>query len=305
MSITARIGVDVGGTKIAAGLVEGDRVIRRVRAATPAGASAVLDRITELVDELRAGAAARVTAVGLGVPGAIDPDTGRVRSATDILPGWQGTEVGAQLRERIGLPLAVHNDVRAAAYGEAWLGTARGPGRTLFVSLGTGVGGALVEDGVLMRGNHGTAGEIAHLLVPVTGPLHCGCGHPDHLEALVSGPAIAAAHPGCADLAEVAERMRVGEREALDVVTAAAELLGRTLSGLVTALDVDAVVVGGGVAALGADLLDPLRGALDAETLPPSRRTPVLPTDLGTDAPVLGAALLAAHHLDTSTGARS
>lgn len=302
---TGLIGVDIGGTKIAAGLVaDGARVTARLSCPTPGtGGRAIVARAADLVDRLLREAPDPVAAVGVGAPGVIDAATGVVSSCTDIVPGWLGTPVAALLSGRVGLPVAVDNDVRAAASAQA-----RDPGvrhyrRVLHVSLGTGVGGALTCAGRVLHGNGGTAGEIAHLLVPEPGDLPCGCGRFDHLEAVAAGPAIVAAYDARAgadgtgaDLVTVAARMRAGDPLAREIVARAGALLGRTLSGLVTALDLDALVVAGGAAELGVTLLDPLTRALDTESRPPGRTTPVLRPGTG-DAPILGPALLAARRL--------
>jgi glucokinase len=295
------VGVDIGGTKIAAATVGATGVGTRLTRPTPrTGGEAVLRVVAELVAELENAAdAGRVAAIGVGAPGVIDTRDGTVLSATDILPGWAGTAVRAELERLTGLPVAVDNDVRAMARGELERGAGRGHRDAVFVSLGTGVGGALARGGRIAHGPHGTAGELAHLLVPARGAIACGCGRHDHLEALASGPAIAAAYaewaaaPGIA-LPEVVQRMRGGDPLAREVVTTAASLLGRALAGLLGAVDAEVVVVGGGVARIGAMLLDPLADALRAEALPPLRRTPVRAARLGTDAPLIGAALLAA-----------
>jgi glucokinase len=273
---TLYVGVDIGGTKIAAGLVDaGGRLRRTQRTGTPpvGGGQAVLDAVVELVS--RVCGAARPAGIGVGAPGVIDPVTGAVISATEVLPGWAGTPVRDVLQTRTGLPVTVDNDVRVMALGEVRAGAATGFGEVLFVSVGTGIGGALACHGHVRRGNHGTAGEIAHLVAGETGRVPCGCGALDHLEAVASGAALAAARRP-------------------DAVPHAATVLGRVLAGLVTALDVDAVVVGGGVAQIGVAFLDPLAAALHAGVLPPLRDLPVLPAALGADAPLVGAALLAA-----------
>lgn len=298
------IGVDIGGTKIDAGIVDAEaNVLGRARRSTPVqrGGGEILRAVAELVDELSDGGSNRIAAVGVGAPGVVEPATGSVISATDIVPGWQGVQVRRELRQRVGLPVSVDNDVRAMSYGEARLGAGRDRERVLYVSVGTGLGGALSHAGRLVHGNQGTAGEIAHLLVPAEGALPCGCGRLDHLEAVAAGPAIAATYAhrtgrSGVEMTDVVHRMRFGDEQARAVVVEAAGLLGRTLSGLVTALDVDALVVGGGVARIGGELFEPLSAALNAETIPEWRDTPVLPTRLGTDAPILGAALLALDH---------
>ncbi|TDD63369.1 ROK family protein [Actinomadura darangshiensis] len=260
----------MGGTKIAAALVDRDGTIqRRGRVPTPAGGGeAVLSAAARLLEGFGDSA---VRALGVGAPGVVDPESGQVVAATDVLPGWAGTRVREVLAERTGLPVVVVNDVRAMAYGEAQAGAGAGHHRVLHVSVGTGVGGALTTDGRLEHGAHGTAGEIAHLLVSERGPVPCGCGRYDHLEAVVSGPAIEAA----GDAAH------------------AGRVLGRALAGLLAVLDPDAVVVGGGVAQIGAPFLDAVTAAFRADALPPLRATPIVPARLGTDAPLVGAAMLA------------
>ncbi|KAB2379942.1 ROK family protein [Actinomadura montaniterrae] len=263
--------LDIGGTKIAAALVDAEgTVLRRGRVPTPAGGGpAVLAAAAGLLDGLADGP---VRGLGVGAPGVIDPATGRVVSATDVLPGWAGTPVRETLAELTGLPVTVVNDVRAMAYGEARAGAGTGFHRVLHVSVGTGVGGALTTGGDLDHGAHGTAGELAHLLVPDRGPVPCGCGRRDHLEAVASGPAIAA----------TGDAPRAGT------------LLGRALAGLLAVVDPDAVVIGGGVAQIGPPYLDAVAAAFRAEALPPLRATPIVTARLGTDAPLVGAALLAA-----------
>lgn len=297
-------GIDIGGTKIAAALTEQDgRIVRQQRCPTPpGGATQVLEAVGRLIESLAG--SDPVAAIGVGAPGVVDPDEGVVHSATDILPGWAGARVAPELRERFGTPIAVDNDVRAMAYGEYSRGAGRGHDHALYVSVGTGVGGALVREGRLVHGSAGTAGDIAHLLAPARGPVPCGCGHRDHLEALASGPAIAAEYArrtgsDTGALPEVADRAQAGDREARAALTGGATLLGRTIAGLVTAVDIDAVIVGGGVATIGADFLTPLSETLRAEVRPPGRGLPVLPARLGAEAPLVGAALLARDHVTT------
>ncbi|TDC74782.1 ROK family protein [Actinomadura sp. 7K507] len=262
--------LDIGGTKIAAALVDGNGTVRqRARVATPAGGGeAVLAAAARLLGGF---GDVPVLALGVGAPGVIDPGTGGVVSATDVLPGWAGTPVREILAGSTGLPVTVVNDVRAMAYGEARLGAGAGYHRVLHVSVGTGIGGALTTAGHLEHGAHGTAGEIAHLLVPERGAVPCGCGRRDHLEAAASGPAI----------------------EATGDAPRAGSLLGRALAGLLAVLDPDAVVIGGGVARIGPPFLDAVTAAFRADALPLLRATPIVPARLGTDAPLAGAALLA------------
>ncbi|MGH3437720.1 MAG: ROK family protein [Sciscionella sp.] len=288
------LGIDIGGTKIAAGVVDTTgTVVRRAVCATPR--TGVLDAVVSLVRSLSCDPGR----IGVAAPGVIDTTAGTVLSATDILPGWSGTRVRARLEARLSAPVTVDNDVRAMAYGEAHAGAGRAHPNALYISVGTGIGGALYRDGALLRGPHATAGEIAHLLVPAVlwlgGP--CGCGRSDHLEGSASGPAIARAYRRRSgrslDLPVIAALMRDGDASASEVIAAAARLLGRALAGLLAAIDGTAVIVAGGVAQIGSAFLQPLAESLRAEALPPLRRIPVLAAQLGTDAPVVGAALRA------------
>ncbi|MFC4997926.1 ROK family protein [Dactylosporangium cerinum] len=298
----AWIAVDIGGTKIFAGLVEDtDRVLERVQVGTPSGGPAILDAAARLVRGLLEHAERRgieVGAAGVGAPGVIDPATGTVRSATDIVPGWAGTAVGAELSARTGLLTAVANDVRVAAMGVA-RDPAIAPFRdVLHVSIGTGVGGALLRHGAAVAGPHASAGELAHLLVPAHGAIPCGCGRLDHLEAAVAGPAIAAVYArqlgvDVLPLTEVVARLRAGDRAADSVVRGAGRPLGRALAGLVAAVDVDAVTLGGGVALNVAEFSGAVGEAFREEALPPLRSVPVLVPATGADTVLLGAAHLA------------
>jgi glucokinase len=302
------VGVDIGGTKVAAALIDGTGdIVRRVEEPTPAGADAVLDTVAALVADLAAASPGAPGAVGVGAPGVVDLRDGSIASATDILPGWAGTAVRAGLELRTGLPIAVDNDVRAMARGELAAGAARGLRDVLFLSIGTGIGGALVRDGRLVRGPHATACAFAHLLVPAEGAIRCGCGRVDHLEAVASGPAIAASYAAQAGvplvpLEVVAGRMRAGDAVARAVLNSAATLLGRAIAGLLAAVDAEAVVVGGGVAQLGSVLLTPLTDALHAEALPSLRGVQVQLAQLATAAPLIGAALLARDLLASAVG---
>ncbi|MDI9915993.1 ROK family protein [Rhodococcus sp. IEGM 1379] len=293
------IGVDIGGTKVAAAVItSAGEVIESVRAETPAaGRAAVLDTTAALIDKLRAEHA--VSGIGVGSPGIVDRASGRVVFASDILPGWNGAEVREELEAHTGLPVTVDNDVRVMAHGENMIGAGHGRTSVLFVSIGTGIGGALSIDGRLRHGAHGTAGELAHLLVPVTGAIGCGCGRKDHLEAVASGPAMAAEYASRAGvpvqpLQRVVALMHSGDPIARAVISDAGELLGRVLAGVATAFDPEVIVIGGGAAQIGADLLSPLVSAFRVEAMPPVADTAILPARLGTDAPLVGAGLLAA-----------
>lgn len=303
-----RVGIDIGGTKIAAGLVSPDgRVVRRAETLTPQGPGAILDSAARL-------AAALLTdtgAVGVGTAGTVDPRDGSIRYATDSIPGWAGTPVAAGLTARLSRRVLVDNDVNAAALGEAWAGGYRD---LLLVAAGTGLGGGMVRDGRIERGSRGGAGEIAHLPTPGAERLPCGCGRSGHLESLASGTGLANAYtlasrsgarspsailyesgtPGyhihSRSGREVARLAAQGDPLAQQVITTAGTALGRVLAGVVALLDPEAVIVGGGAAP---SLLDSALGAYREELLPAWAHVPLLPASLGTDAVIAGAARLA------------
>lgn len=298
------VAVDLGGTKTAAALVAGDGSLGEVlRAPTPAaaGPDAVLDTVTGLVVSVLDSAGVRdVAGVGIGAAGVVD-GAGRIVSATETFASWVGTDIVAGVRKRLGRgadwPVAVRNDVDAHALGELWLGAGRGSDSMLMVAVGTGVGGAVVVDGRLWRGAHNFAGEIGHVPVPGAEGLRCPCGRDGHLEALAAGPAIARRYGALAgvpaDSAEVVRLAALGDPVAHEVVTAAAAGLGRAVAGLVTSLDPECVVVGGGVAGAGELWWRALLDTCRAELVDALSAVPIRPAELGAAAPLLGAALAA------------
>ncbi|MEV4663963.1 ROK family protein [Micromonospora echinofusca] len=292
---TARVGVDIGGTKTAAALVGADgEVLGRRLAPTPAGSgpAAVLDTAARLARELLDPGDA--SPVGVGTAGTVDPGTGTIRYATDSLPGWSGTPVADELAARLARPVRVTNDVNAAGLGESWVGAARGRRELLLVAVGTGLGGALLRGGRISTGARGGAGEVGHLPAPGAERLRCGCGRYGHLEGIASGTGLAAAYALQTGVRisgrDVAERAATGEPVAHEVVERAATALGRALAGLVALLDPQAVVLAGGAADA---LLPTARAAFTAELPRAWADVPLLPAALGADAVVVGAARLA------------
>ncbi len=268
-------------------------------APTPAaaGPAAVLATAADLAAAVRAEVGERRVAgagAGGGPPGPAAPAAGGGVFAPAQQPGGTGTPVAGRQAAALGRPVVVDNDVNAMAVAEA-----RGlAGTVLVVAVGTGVGGAIVRDGRPERGATGTAGEVAHLLVtPVTDGRRCGCGRTDHLEAVASGPNMVLAHRvrtgRAADLPGVARCADAGDAAAAAVIAEGATVLGRALAGLANVLDPAAIVIGGGVAGLGARWWDPLVAALRAEALPGPARVDLRQARLGRSAGAVGAALLA------------
>lgn len=320
------VGVDLGGTKTAAALVDATGAVGPVRSVpTPAqaGPDAVLDAVAGLVRDVVThggpltaadGTAtdtqspARIAGLGVGTAGVVDTSTGTILSATDALKDWPGTDVRgglqSRLRELLGeAPITVENDVDAHAGGEAWLGAAAGVPSVLMVAVGTGVGASVVLDGRPLRGAHHVAGEMGHLPSPDARGLRCGCGRLGHLEAIGSGPALhrhylqLGGSPDAADTRAVYARASAGEEFAAQAVATSAQAVGRAIAGVVTVLDPAAVVVGGGMSQAGPLWWDAMVATARAELIEPLADIPVLPSTLGPVAAVLGAARTALRQL--------
>lgn len=310
------VGVDVGGTKIAAALVSADGGLLGpvAEAPTPAreGAQAVLDAIASSVTTLidtGAPAARRVrlapVAVGIGSAGVIDAGRGVVASATDTITGWPGTDIAGGVARRLlaagvasqDLLVHVDNDVNAYAAGEAWIGAGAGAGSVLVVAVGTGVGGAVVLDGHVHHGAHFLAGEIGHAPSGMAGSEPCTCGRSGHLEAIAAGPQIARRYreaTGAVDITgayQVEKLADAGDTVAQRVYREAAIALGEAIAAVVTVLDPERVIVSGGLARSGDLWWGPLRKTMRAEVAGlVADDLELLPAALGTTAPIVGAA---------------
>jgi len=266
------VGLDVGGTKVLGVLVDSDgRVLRTVRVPTQQGCEGVVETaalaVTRLV-EVAGLPLSALTAVGMGVPGVVDPATGAVEQAVNL--GIDGSvALGSLLSTRLaGLPVRADNDLNAAALGAAHLlGLRSGRPAAIdlaFLALGTGVAAGLVLDGVVRRGHRGAAGEIGHIPV-VPGGLLCPCGQRGCLEQYASGSALDVLWPspsGVPAPAELFAAAAAGDLDAIRIRGAFAGAVASAVRLLVLTCDVERVVIGGGVSALGAPLLQTVRAAL-------------------------------------------
>ncbi len=306
------VGVDVGGTKVLAAVVgpEGS-VARSARGVTPgrrAAPEAVEDAIATCV--LRAAGGRPPTAVGVAAAGFVDATGARVMFAPHL--PWRGEDVRDRLAQRIGAPVLLENDATCAAHAEATYGAGQGAGSMLLVTLGTGIGGALVLDGRTWRGASGMAGEFGHMqVVPDGDP--CECGQRGCWEQYCSGNALvrdARSRLGTeptvlaelcdGDPARLTGPMVTAAAADGDLVARAAftrigDWLGVGLANLVAAFDPALVVVGGGVSDAGDKLLDPARDALARHLVGGGHRTtpPLVRASLGPHAGLVGAAALA------------
>jgi glucokinase len=273
------VGVDIGGTKILVLVVDrrGEVGAREVAPTTHGPQDHAADAIAAVIERALSAAGATtddVSAIGVGVPGRVDPLARTVTLAVNL--GWSDLSLGEQLESRLGRPCLLENDVRAAALGLHRRRIVSGLNDLAYVAVGTGVSAGVILHGQLHRGARGLAGEIGHVIAEPGGPL-CSCGQRGCLEALVAGPAIArqareAVAAGAATaLSAVAEPTAVDVYRAVDarddVAIQIADDVGRRLAWaihvLVMTYDIERIILGGGVSHAGAAFLDPIQRELD------------------------------------------
>jgi glucokinase len=311
------LGIDLGGTKIFAGLVERDgRIVAKEYRKTEAreGPEAVFDRLTDVATQLLTAEGIdrqRVTAIGVAAPGPIDTMGGLV-TAPPNLPGWHDVPLAEVIEKRLSLPTFLENDGNAAALAEYRFGAGRGCEHMVYVTASTGIGGGFILDGQPYRGTSGAAAEVGHMTLLPNGPL-CGCGNRGCLEALASGTAIA--REACervargvptliAELAEgdlsnisaklVAQAADEGDIEAQLILDEAMGYFGIGMANLVNLLNPRIIVIGGGLTNMGERLFDPVRRTIDRRAFRTSAHAvEVRAAQLGHDVGLLGAAAVA------------
>ena len=301
------VGVDVGGTKIAAGVVSPEgKILDEVRYPTPHSPGPLVETIARAI--LEVGDAPEVGGVCLAVPGLVLAQENKVVFSPN-LSAVEGIPLKEELEPRIGRPLTIENDGNAAAWGEFRFGVGSEADHLVFVTLGTGIGGGVITHGVLMRGAQGSGGELGHVTVQATGP-RCACGNHGCLEALASGSAIgrrarelAVENPGSA-LGRLATRRQIlgedvtrlardGDKVALSVLEEVGKWLGVGLAGFVNIFNPEVVAVGGGAMEAGELILEAARREVTLRARPPSRDlAEVKVATLGPKSGVLGAAAL-------------
>lgn len=300
--------MDVGGTKIAAGVVTPEgRILKETRYPTPASPVRLLDSIARAVLEVKNGF--EVDGVCLAVAGLVLAEENKVVFSPN-LHAVEDIPLKDKLESRIGLPLTLENDANAATWGEFRFGAGSEVDHLVFVALGTGIGGGVISHRMLVRGAQGSAGELGHVTIQASGP-RCACGNRGCLEALASGTAIrrrarelASEHPGSALGRLAADREVLGEdvtrlaREgdgvAVAVLEEAGRWLGIGLAGFVNVFNPEVITVGGGVMAAGELILEAAREEVRLRARPPSRDlVQIKEATLGPMSGVLGAAALA------------
>jgi len=295
------IGVDLGGTKILAGIVERDGHVAHHREyVTPTESQeALLEAVDAAVAELLDD---DVGAIGFGIPSTLDQRTGKAVLPPNI--PIMGLPIRDRMRDRWQLPVAIENDANAAALAEWTAGAGRGSRFMVMLTLGTGIGGGFVLDGRLYRGLVGAGGEVGHMVIEHDGPLCQGnCHGHGHIEVLASGTAATkAAHeafgPG-ADAHRLGRLANEGDVEAQEILRDLGRKLGSAIGSLVNLLNPELVVVGGGFAAAGDWVLVPADAVARREALPPARDLfQIVRAQLGTMAGLVGAGLVAYEALD-------
>lgn len=325
---TMMLGIDLGGTKILAGVVDRSGTIigqakRKTRAER--GVDAVIERIArtalDAIEDAHLDSSA-ILAVGIGAPGVSNYATGVVEFAPN-LPEWTNIALGTRLEHMLGLPVFLHNDVNAGTFGEAAAGVARGYQSVVGIFPGTGIGGGIILDGQLWRGARNASGEIGHMIMMIDGPI-CGCGRRGCIEALASRTAIerdilgeirggrSSLVTGRIDLEAgeitsgmLREMIDAGDGVVIDVVGRAARHLGLFTGSLVNAIDPDCIVYGGGLIEACGDFMLPIIREYTHYTLlrpVPAESLPILVAALGDNAVLVGAAMLAREGVAERTG---
>ncbi len=307
------IGMDLGGTKIAAGLCRGGEILKKVVVPTHAakGFDAVIEAMAGAAREVMGDTdPAQVAGVGIGAAGQIDPRTGAVLYAPNLR--WTNAPLGGSLSAALGLPVRVTNDVRAATIAEWKFGAGKGLDNFVNIFLGTGIGSGIVLNGQLCQGATNSAGEIGHICLDPEGPV-CGCGHHGCFEAFSSGRGIEnevkrRLQKGARSLIRdevgddldkvtghlVGKAAREGDAVALAALAQAGRYLGLALANVHTLLNPDRILLGGGVMALKKFFLPEARAALHRHILPVADRGDDLLGEarFATEAVFLGAAAL-------------
>ncbi|HEX8457640.1 MAG TPA: ROK family protein [Pyrinomonadaceae bacterium] len=309
------IGIDISGAALHAAVVSGEgQTLARCESALDG--SALLAQLTQLVSELR-DAAPNVAALGLGVPGLVNPQTGRVVVSSD-LPSVVRADLQTELARATNLPITLVNDANAAAYGEYIAGAGRGSRNMFYVTIGTGIGGALILDGKLWYGDSGFAGEFGHITIDREG-IECTCGNTGCLETVASAPNIVRrtherlVRDSTSSLtrlglnkdftaADIAHAANEGDDFALLMIERTGRYIGTAVAAVINLLNIQRIVLGGGVMDAGKLILDPIiREAGRRSFQPCFEATQIVAATLHADAVPTGAAMLArdATHMTT------
>jgi len=310
-------GIDIGGTNIKYGLVDSNgQIIYRDQkpAMAEKGAKPLLHLITNIAENLLYRAAEDdllIKWVGVGSPGIIDNLTGVVKGASPNIPDWVGTEIGAHLSEHLNMPVYVDNDANSMALAEMKFGALRRFNSAICITIGTGIGGAIIINRNIWRGSSFSAGEIGHLVVDFNGP-KCLCGNRGCLEALCSSSAIISrarnklkngiseimndvlnGDPQNLNIRKLFSAAKKGDETALEVLEETGTILGAGLSGVINLFNPEALVLGGGIIDGGAGLSETIGAEIRKRAFhSATENLRIIKAELGNDAGFIGAGLL-------------
>jgi glucokinase len=311
------VGIDVGGTKVAGGLVDRKgRLVKSQIVPTHAekGFEASFKQISQLTGHLirMAGGNEKVTGIGICAPGPLNPKAGVVINPPN-LPGWRNIHLARMVSGQFDLPCRLENDANAAGLAEVLFGAAVGYRDVFYVTVSTGIGTGLIINKKIYHGKNGVAGEGGHVSIDFRSPYRCGCGTLGCIEALAAGPGMARRarvellqkHSEPSLLRELSgghleqispvmieKAARKGDRVAKAVIDETGFYLGVWLAGMITLFDPEAIVIGGGVAQIGRPLFDKIRETIPAYTINRkfAAKTPLLPAKLQKNVGIYGAA---------------
>ncbi len=310
------IGIDVGGTKVAGGLVTRKGKLSHplvVPTLADKGFKTSFSQIAQVIGKLvrAAGGTENVGGIGICAPGPLNPKTGVVLNPPN-LPGWRDIELTKLVEKEFGVPARLENDANAAGLAEVLFGAAVGYKDVFYVTHSTGIGTGIIIDGKIYHGKNGIAGEGGHVSVDHHSPYHCGCGNYGCIEALAAGPGMARRARVMLEqehslpsllrnmthghLEQISPQMiqqaaRKGDRIAKTILEETGYYMGVWLGGMISVLDPEAIVIGGGVSHIGKPLFDKIRATIPSHTINGfAASTPVLPAKLKNNVGVYGAA---------------
>jgi glucokinase len=308
------LGVDIGGTKVAAGLVnDAGEILSHVRVPMIASGSAEegFDSVCNAISSVMESSAAGVRAIGVSSPGPLDPGRGVILK-TPNLPCWRNFPLLDAIEQKYGLPTRVENDANAAGLAEAIWGAGADYQCLFYVTIGTGVGTAIIQNKRIYNGRTGLAAEGGHMTIDLNAPVGCGCGKRGCLESMVSGPAIArrgrehlsrssrsgnesqnVANLDLLTTEAIFEASEAGDLSASGVIQETTDILALWLGNIVDLLEPDVIVLGGGVGARLSSWLPKIRAGIPGWTINPrSNEIPLLPARYRADSGLAGAAAL-------------
>jgi glucokinase len=309
------VGVDIGGTKVAAGLVDANGEIgsqTRVPMVSNASANEGLSAVLQAIAQVLPHRDAQVSGIGICAPGPLDPQTGVILNPPNV-PCWRNFPLAEAVQKVYRVPVRVDNDANGAALAEARWGAGRGYPSVFYATIGTGIGTGMIFEGQIFHGRTGAAGEGGHVSIDYRGPL-CGCGKPGCIEVLASGTAIAKRArekiaAGCkssihelagGDLDAVTgeiigKAFAAGDALAMEILTETAEMVTLWLGNMIDLLDPHVVVIGGGAAALLQPFFDHMRQRIPQLTVNPrASEVPIVSSRYGADSGIAGGAALCA-----------